>query len=80
MPLTARADVDEESPTWSHDGTKIALYPALIRIHGGPTAQDVHSFQFERQFFAAHGYLVLGINYRGSSGRGAKYSEAIYQD
>ena len=55
-------------------------YPALIRIHGGPTAQDVHSFQFERQFFAAHGYVVLAINYRGSSGRGAKYSQAIYQD
>jgi dipeptidyl aminopeptidase/acylaminoacyl peptidase len=55
-------------------------YPALIRIHGGPTAQDVHSFQFERQFFAAHGYLVLAVNYRGSSGRGAKYSQAIYQN
>jgi dipeptidyl aminopeptidase/acylaminoacyl peptidase len=55
-------------------------YPALIRIHGGPTAQDVHAFQFERQFFAAHGYLVLAINYRGSSGRGAKYSQAIYQN
>jgi len=55
-------------------------YPALIRIHGGPTAQDVHSFQFERQFFAADGYLVLAINYRGSVGRGAKWSEAIYQN
>ena len=55
-------------------------YPALIRIHGGPTAQDVHSFQFERQFFAAHGYLVLAVNYRGSAGRGAQWSEAIYQN
>ncbi len=55
-------------------------YPALIRIHGGPTAQDVHSFQFERQFFAAHGYLVLAVNYRGSTGRGAKYSQAIFQN
>src|SRR5580698_1813246 len=25
VPLTARADVDEENPTWSHDGTKIAF-------------------------------------------------------
>ena len=61
-----------------YDPTK--KYPALIRIHGGPTAQDEHVFQFERQLFAAHGYLVLAINYRGSSGRGAQWSQAIYQD
>jgi dipeptidyl aminopeptidase/acylaminoacyl peptidase len=52
-------------------------YPTLVRIHGGPTGQDAHSFQFERQLFAAHGYVVVNINYRGSSGRGAKFSEAI---
>jgi dipeptidyl aminopeptidase/acylaminoacyl peptidase len=55
-------------------------YPALIRIHGGPTAQDVRSFQFERQYFAAHGYIVLAVNYRGSAGRGAQWSQAIYQN
>ena len=53
-------------------------YPALIRIHGGPTAQDAHSFNFERQIFAANGYAVVNVNYRGSSGRGAKFSEAIF--
>jgi dipeptidyl aminopeptidase/acylaminoacyl peptidase len=52
-------------------------YPTLVRIHGGPTGQDSHSFQFERQLFAAHGYAVLNINYRGSSGRGARFSQAI---
>jgi dipeptidyl aminopeptidase/acylaminoacyl peptidase len=52
-------------------------YPTLVRIHGGPTAQDAHAFQFERQLFAASGYAVLNINYRGSSGRGAKFSQDI---
>jgi dipeptidyl aminopeptidase/acylaminoacyl peptidase len=52
-------------------------YPTLVRIHGGPTAQDAHAFQFERQLFAANGYAVLNINYRGSSGRGAKFSQDI---
>jgi dipeptidyl aminopeptidase/acylaminoacyl peptidase len=55
-------------------------YPTLVRIHGGPTAQDQHSFQFERQLFAANGYVVINPNYRGSSGRGAKFSEAIFAD
>ena len=55
-------------------------YPTLVRIHGGPTAQDAHNFAFERQIFAANGYVVVNINYRGSSGRGAKFSEAIFAD
>jgi dipeptidyl aminopeptidase/acylaminoacyl peptidase len=55
-------------------------YPTLLRIHGGPTAQDAHSFAFERQIFAANGYAVVNVNYRGSSGRGAKFQEAIFAD
>jgi dipeptidyl aminopeptidase/acylaminoacyl peptidase len=55
-------------------------YPTLVRIHGGPTGQDAHSFAFERQLFASAGYVVLNVNYRGSSGRGAKYSESIFAD
>lgn len=54
--------------------------PLLLRIHGGPNAQDQHSFAAERQFFAANGYAVLAVNYRGSSGRGAKFSRAIHAD
>jgi dipeptidyl aminopeptidase/acylaminoacyl peptidase len=55
-------------------------YPTLVRIHGGPTAQDAHSFAFERQIFAANGYAVVNVNYRGSSGRSAKFSESIFAD
>lgn len=58
-------------------GTKV---PLLLRIHGGPNGQDQHSFSSERQVFAAVGYAVLAINYRGSSGRGQKFSRAIFAD
>lgn len=54
--------------------------PMLLRIHGGPNGQDQHAFAFERQWFAANGYAVLTVNYRGSSGRGAKFSKAIAAD
>ncbi len=54
--------------------------PLLLRIHGGPDGQDGHAFQFERQLFAANGYAVLNVNYRGSSGRGAAYQKSIFAD
>jgi len=58
-------------------GTKV---PLLLRIHGGPNGQDQHTFSAERQMFAANGYAVLAVNYRGSSGRGQKFSRAIFAD
>jgi dipeptidyl aminopeptidase/acylaminoacyl peptidase len=56
------------------------LYPLLLRIHGGPNGQDGWSFSFEREFFAAQGYVVLAVNYRGSSGRGSAFQKAIFGD
>ncbi|HZM91369.1 MAG TPA: S9 family peptidase [Blastocatellia bacterium] len=83
----------EEVTFKSKDGTEVhglltypagyvrgAKVPMLLRIHGGPNGQDQHSFSFERQFFAANGYAVLAVNYRGSSGRGMKYSRSIFAD
>ncbi len=58
-------------------GTKV---PMILFIHGGPTAQDQHGFDVTRQMFAAHGYAVLQVNYRGSTGRGQAYSMAINAD
>jgi dipeptidyl aminopeptidase/acylaminoacyl peptidase len=55
-------------------------YPTLLRIHGGPNGQDAHAFNFEHQIFAANGYVVVAVNYRGSSGRGDAYQTAIAAD
>ena len=62
-------------------------YPTIVWIHGGPNMQDDHSLpvhlyalQLERQLFAANGYVVLAINYRGSSGRGFDFSRSIFAD
>lgn len=59
------------------EGTRV---PLLLRIHGGPNGQDAHSFSAERQLFAANGYAVLAVNYRGSAGRGAAFSRSIWAD
>jgi dipeptidyl aminopeptidase/acylaminoacyl peptidase len=55
-------------------------YPMILFIHGGPNGQDAHSFSFERQLFAANGYAVISVNYRGSAGRGSAYQKAIFAD
>ncbi len=55
-------------------------YPTLLRIHGGPSGQDEQAFSFERELFAANGYVVVAVNYRGSNGRGSAYQKAIFAD
>jgi dipeptidyl aminopeptidase/acylaminoacyl peptidase len=83
----------EEFTSKSRDGTEVhgliekpatfqagQKYPTLLRIHGGPNGQDEHAFSFERELFAANGYVVVSVNYRGSSGRGSEYQKAIFAD
>ena len=55
-------------------------YPTLLIVHGGPNSQDQHAFNFDREFLAANGYVVLAINYRGSAGRGNAWQKAIHGD
>jgi len=62
-------------------------YPTILWIHGGPNGGDAHRLSFDnyspeldRQWFAAHGYVALAVNYRGSSGRGAAFARAIAAD
>ena len=46
----------------------------------GPNGQDEQAFNFERELFAANGYVVVAVNYRGSNGRGGVYQKAIFAD
>jgi dipeptidyl aminopeptidase/acylaminoacyl peptidase len=64
-------------PSGTEAGQKL---PTIFYIHGGPTAQDEYGFDLTRQMLAAQGYAVVGVNYRGSSGRGWDYSKTISAD
>ena len=82
----------EEFASRSADGTDVhavlvrpasapaGKLPLVLFIHGGPNGQDELSFNIQRELFAAHGYAVLAVNYRGSNGRGAAYQKAIFAD
>jgi len=52
-------------------------YPLVLQIHGGPHAMYGVNFDFERQWFAAKGYLLLYTNPRGSTGYGKAFACGI---
>jgi dipeptidyl aminopeptidase/acylaminoacyl peptidase len=53
-----------------------AQHPAIVYVHGGPTAQTVNSFNRFVQFVANQGYIVIAPNYRGSTGYGKQFQQA----
>jgi dipeptidyl aminopeptidase/acylaminoacyl peptidase len=72
----------------SFDGTVIpAIYylpkqasaenkvPAMVWVHGGPGGQTRQGFSSLVQYMVNHGYAVLAVNNRGSSG----YGKTFYQ-
>jgi dipeptidyl aminopeptidase/acylaminoacyl peptidase len=54
-------------------------HPAILHIHGGPVGQFAWGFDFNAQYFAANGYVVVEPNPRGSTGRGQDFVRAIYR-
>jgi dipeptidyl aminopeptidase/acylaminoacyl peptidase len=70
----------------SFDGTEIpAIYylphqassenkvPAMVWVHGGPGGQTRQGFSSLIQYMVNHGYAVLAVNNRGSSGYGKTF-------
>jgi len=49
--------------------------PALVWVHGGPGGQSTQNFSAFIQYLVNHGYAVLAVNNRGSSG----YGKSFYQ-
>jgi dipeptidyl aminopeptidase/acylaminoacyl peptidase len=54
--------------------------PAIVMVHGGPTSQRTAAFEERSQFFATRGFAVIDVNYRGSTGYGRDYREALLGD
>jgi len=52
-------------------------HPTLFNIHGGPEAHDEDTFSATVQAWVDHGYAVVLVNYRGSSGYGRAWRDAI---
>jgi dipeptidyl aminopeptidase/acylaminoacyl peptidase len=57
-------------------------YPVKFLIHGGPQGAwgDDWSYRWNPELFAANGYVVVMINFHGSTGYGQKFVDAINGD
>jgi dipeptidyl aminopeptidase/acylaminoacyl peptidase len=55
-------------------------HPLIVVIHGGPHGQQGPSFNLQNQVYAAQGWATLMVNYRGSTGYGQKFTDAIFAD
>ena len=60
--------------------TATSKHPLIVVIHGGPHGANGPGFNFKNQIYAAHGYAVLNVNYRGSTSYGQKFSDAVFGD
>jgi dipeptidyl aminopeptidase/acylaminoacyl peptidase len=92
--LAAKKTADVESFTFkSFDGMEVeafltkplemapgAKHPLIVMIHGGPHGQQGPSFNAKAQVYAARGWAGLMVNYRGSTGYGQKFADAIFND
>jgi dipeptidyl aminopeptidase/acylaminoacyl peptidase len=59
-----------------HQASPADKVPALVWVHGGPGGQTMKGYDELIQYLVNHGYSVLGINNRGSSGYGRTFFTA----
>ncbi|HUU03710.1 MAG TPA: S9 family peptidase [Myxococcota bacterium] len=90
----AQARVSEPEDVWfEHDGFRIhgwllrpvdfkkgRLYPLAFLVHGGPQGswEDDFHYRWNPEFYAGAGYVVVGIDFRGSTGYGQVFTDAIH--
>ena len=55
-------------------------YPLIVNIHGGPHGQQGPAFNFRNQVYASRGWATLMVNYRGSTGYGQNFTDAVFGD
>lgn len=56
-----------------HQASEVNKVPAMVWVHGGPGGQTRQNFNSFLQYMVNHGYAVLAVNNRGSSGYGKTF-------
>jgi dipeptidyl aminopeptidase/acylaminoacyl peptidase len=66
--------------TYPSDFRADRKYPLIVNIHGGPHGQQGPAFSFKDQVYASRGWATLMVNYRGSTGYGQPFTDAVFGD
>ncbi|RBY90936.1 S9 family peptidase [Blastococcus sp. TF02A-30] len=51
--------------------------PLLVVVHGGPTSAAVPVLNLDIQYWTSRGFCVADVDYRGSTGYGRRYRDAL---
>ncbi|MFI7449844.1 prolyl oligopeptidase family serine peptidase [Nonomuraea sp. NPDC049714] len=77
-------DLDVEGPGGrihalvSRPENAVAPFPTVFLLHGGPSKHDRDAFSPEVAAWVDAGFAVVRVNYRGSTGYGSKWRDALY--
>jgi dipeptidyl aminopeptidase/acylaminoacyl peptidase len=81
LPFKAADGLDVEAfLTLPPDRSPSTAHPLIVAIHGGPHGQQGPAFNLKAQVYASKGWATLMVNYRGSTGYGQKFADAIGKD
>ena len=58
-------------------GPQDALPPLIVVAHGGPTGAARQELSWSRRYWTSRGFAVVDVDYRGSTGYGRKYRNAL---
>jgi dipeptidyl aminopeptidase/acylaminoacyl peptidase len=66
--------------TMPHGRSEGSSHPMIVMIKGGPHSQQGPVLDLKAQAYASQGWATLMVNYRGSTGYGQAFTDAIFGD
>ncbi len=78
--VRAKSFDGREVPAFLYMPKGAGPFPAVLDIHGGPTAQSARTFRNFTQYLVSKGYVVMVPNVRGSVGYGKTYTKLDNKD
>ncbi|MCG7198389.1 prolyl oligopeptidase family serine peptidase [Marinobacter pelagius] len=77
VPASGSCELDVHGFLYKPPGPEEAPAPLILMAHGGPTSAAYPVYNAQIQYWCQRGFSVAEVNYRGSSGFGRKFRQAL---